>query len=72
MLFPWTCHKKWAKRYGIQVKEFPCPLCREVIEFDIPFALRGSRGLGASPCRRCGWTAGYYVMVPYQRKKAPS
>lgn len=43
----------WARRYGIEVDRFKCPVCRQEYEYILAIALKGWRGVLA-PDHGCG------------------
>ncbi len=45
MLFPITDHEQWAKMYGLRIKKGKCLKCGIDVITDIPFILKGYRGL---------------------------
>lgn len=55
--------EEWAEKYGIRAKEGFCPKCGLKIITDIPFAIKGYRGLKSAD-HGCGETYTRKVMVP--------
>ncbi len=55
--------EEWAEKYGIRPKEAFCPRCNIKITTDIPFAIKGYRGLKSAD-HGCGEIYTRKVMVP--------
>jgi hypothetical protein len=45
VVFPNVDPEEWAERYGIEVKEHPCPECGSLFWPTVPIAMKGYRGL---------------------------
>lgn len=69
MLFPLdTDYRIWAKRYGIGVGKYKCLKCGMDIITNIPFAIKGYRGL-KSLDHGCGENYTRKVMTPVGKEE---
>lgn len=58
----------WASRYDLRVKTGQCPKCKKEIITNIPFALKGYRGL-KSEDHGCGEEFTRKTMIPVDKKE---
>lgn len=45
MILPQVSAQEWAEAYGLEVKDAQCMKCKKMFPRDIPFAVKGFRGL---------------------------
>lgn len=69
MLYPQVPAHSWAQQHRIRTKGVPCPCCEYMLVFDRPLAMKGYRGLEASPCGGCGADTGVFRVVPVDRDR---
>lgn len=64
MLYPKVNLEEWIKTYELRTDPVPCPKCQHPLELNIPIAMKGYRGIEASPCRACREDTGVFRVVP--------
>ena len=68
MMFPQVELEEWCSTYGLKVLEKQCQGCKKYFPVDIPFAIKGYRGLSMKD-HGCGDDFGVSVVVPVGDKK---
>jgi hypothetical protein len=68
MIYPQVSCEEWSKLYNIRVIEGSCPKCKADIVANIPFAMKGYRGL-KSEDHGCGEKYTKKVLVPHSEEE---
>lgn len=61
--------KEWANKHQISTRTVGCPNCNHNLNFNIPIAMKGYRGLKTSACDQCNKDSGIFRVVPIDPDK---
>jgi len=68
MLQPIENPVTWANKYGLEIKQANCPKCGILIITDVPFAVKGYRGLKSSD-HGCGEMYCRKILTPVSEEE---
>lgn len=68
-LYPQLNHIEWAEQYQIDLEPVDCPKCKAQLNFTVPYAIKGYRGLAVKSCSECKFDSGIKRYVPVSEEK---
>ena len=67
MIYPDMSVNEWCSLHGLEVRELECSNCKKTVSRNVPFAMKGYRGLIVKD-HGCGIEFGSSISVPVGEK----